>query len=128
MGMGPSNWNVAGPSGGRLKSALDMDNKGDRKRLYGRIELKRLLGYLRHAKMLVGLGAGGMLVRTLANMAYPYIISIGIDDYISAGDYGGLNTVAIAFIAAVVLAWGGGYLESRCLQYAGCRSYGTISL
>ena len=66
MGMGPSNWNVAGPSGGRLRSALDIDNEGDRKRLYGRAELKRLFGYLGYVKMLVGLGAGGRLTDCVA--------------------------------------------------------------
>ncbi len=120
MVMGPGSWNIAGSGRGRLTSALDIDSEDSYKELYGRTEIKRLFGYLKHVKMLFGLGAGGMLLRTLATIAYPYIISVGIDN-IMDGNYAGLNVTAIVYGVAVVLAWCGGYLETRCLHFAGQR-------
>jgi ABC-type multidrug transport system fused ATPase/permease subunit len=106
------------PGGGRLGSALDVEEEEELGRLYDSKVIARLPRYLSRVKGWLALGAGGMVIRSLAALAVPYLTGIGVD-YIHAGNLTGLNIVAILFVCASLLQWGGHYMEVRFLAYAG---------
>jgi ATP-binding cassette subfamily B protein len=84
----------------------------------------RLLKYLTGGKLMVSLGAGGMIIRTLAALVYPWLVGEAIDRYLTQGslgygNYNGLNTIAIYFFIAAFLGFVGQFAEARALAYAG---------
>lgn len=87
-------------------------------RVYDSRVMARLPRYLSPVKVWIGVGASGMVVRSLATLALPYLVGVGTDIFIE-GDIGGLNIVALLFVAAALAMWGGQYLETRYLAYAG---------
>ncbi len=101
---------------GRLGSPLD--DEGQIKGLSGSI-IKRLPRYLSPVKLKMALGALGMVVRSLATLALPYLVAVGTDNYIQTRDLGGLNIIVILFVTAALLVWAGQYMETLFLSYAG---------
>jgi ABC-type multidrug transport system fused ATPase/permease subunit len=80
--------------------------------------IARLPQYLLPVKKWIGVGALGMLVRTLATMATPYLVGMGTD-YIVKGNLSGLNIVVLLSIGAALLMWFGLFSENLNLSYAG---------
>jgi len=118
-GGGPPGMGRGGPpGGGRLGSALDTDEDEELGKLYDSKIIARLPKYLSRVKGWLALGGSGMLIRSLAALAVPYLTGMGVD-YIHAGNLTGLNIVAILFVCASLLQWGGHYMEVRFLAYAG---------
>lgn len=78
----------------------------------------RLPKYLAPVKSWIALGAAGMLMRTLATLAMPFLVGVAIDRFIQTGNLGGLNVVVIIFVSASLLAWAGQYVETLFLSYA----------
>ncbi|MBI2847850.1 MAG: ABC transporter ATP-binding protein [Chloroflexi bacterium] len=106
--------------GGRLSSSLDAEYDDDvLGSPYDSRVIKRLPKYFAPVKKWLVLGALGVLVRSLAGLAIPYLVIIAIDDFILTKDMAGLIPVVIAFIAANLLIWGGQYAETLFLTYAG---------
>jgi ABC-type multidrug transport system fused ATPase/permease subunit len=70
-------------------------------------------------KSWLALGAVGMILRTIAQLAIPYLVAIATDRFILNGNLSGLNFIAILFIGAALLMWAGEYMETRFLSYAG---------
>jgi len=87
-------------------------------KVYDSRVIARLPKYLKPVMGKVGVGAGGMLIRTLATLALPYLVGVATD-YIVQGNLGGLNTTVIFLAVVAVAMWCGQYLESRYLAYAG---------
>lgn len=87
-------------------------------KVYDSRVIARLPRYLLPVKRWIGLGAGGMLIRTLAILALPRLVGIATDN-IMQGDFSGLNIVVIIYVVAALAMWGGQYLESIYLAYAG---------
>jgi ABC-type multidrug transport system fused ATPase/permease subunit len=87
-------------------------------KVYDNRVVARLPRYLAPVKGWLGIGAIGIVVRSLATLALPYLVSIGIN-YVVQGDLGGLNIIAILFAVAALAMWGGQYLETLYLSYAG---------
>ena len=111
-----------GHGGGRqqLRSALDAEYGDDvLGKVYDSRVIARLPKYMAPVKGWLALGAGGMLLRTLAQLAGPYLVAIGIDRFIQTGNLGGLNIVVLAYVGVVLLMWGGQYLQTLYLSYAG---------
>ncbi len=109
-----------GPLGGRrLHSALDADEDEVLGKVYDSRVIARLPKYLAPVKAWLALGTGGMVVRTLAQLATPYLVAVGIDNFILNGNLGGLNIIAILFVGVALLMWAGTYLQTRFLAYAG---------
>ena len=102
--------------GGHRHGAFDADEVLGK--VYDSKVIARLPKYLAPVKTWIALGASGMVIRALAVLALPYLVGLGVD-YIRNGNLSGLNIVAIAFIGAAFLMWGGQYLETRFLAYAG---------
>ncbi len=99
-------------------SAIDAD-EGSAKKVYDSRVIARLPGYMAPVKSWLALGAGGMLVRSLAQLAIPYLVAVATDRFIQTGNLGGLNTIVIIFIGALLLVWAGQYLQTLFLSYAG---------
>jgi len=87
-------------------------------KVYDNRVVARLPKYLAPVKGWIGLGTSGIVVRSLATLALPYLIGVGTDYFIQ-GDYHGLSTTVIIFIVAVLAMWGGQYLETLYLSYSG---------
>ena len=104
--------------GGGLHSAFDEDFEVLGK-VYDSKVIARLPKYLAPVKLWIALGASGMVIRSLAALAIPYLVAVATDRFILEGDLGGLNIIAILCIGAALLIWAGGYMETLFLSYAG---------
>ncbi|MDD5037819.1 MAG: ABC transporter ATP-binding protein [Dehalococcoidales bacterium] len=104
---------------GQLHSAFDEDEEEMLGRAYDWRVIKRLPKYLIPVKSWIALGAAGMIIRSIASLALPYLIAVATDRYIQTGNLSGLNVVAIFFAATTILVWAGQYLETSYLSYAG---------
>jgi ABC-type multidrug transport system fused ATPase/permease subunit len=102
--------------GGYGQGSFDSDE------VLGKVYDSRVIGklprYLAPVKRWIGLGAGGMLVRTLTTLAAPYLVGIATNRIISQ-DFGGLGMIVIWFVIISLMTWGGQYLENVYLAYAG---------
>ncbi|OGN96055.1 MAG: hypothetical protein A2Y89_07095, partial [Chloroflexi bacterium RBG_13_51_18] len=87
-------------------------------KVYDSRVITRLPKYLAPVKGWIGLGAGGMIVRTLATLAAPYLVGIATDRIIGQ-DLGGLGIIVVFYVIISLLTWGGQYLENVYLAYAG---------
>ncbi|MCK4863651.1 MAG: ABC transporter ATP-binding protein [Dehalococcoidales bacterium] len=87
-------------------------------KVYDSRVIARLPKYLKPVMGKVGIGAGGMLIRTLATLALPFLVGVATD-YIVQGNLEGLNTTVIFLAVVAVAMWGGQYLESLYLAFAG---------
>jgi len=109
-----------GGGGGHLHSALDAEYDEDiLGKAYDNRVIARLPKYLSPVKGWLVLGAVGTVIRALAQLAVPYLVVIAVDRFIQTGNLGGLNLIAIAFVAVALLIWGGQYLATMFLSYAG---------
>lgn len=102
-----------------LHSALDAGEEYDiLGKVYDAKVVRRLPRYLTWVKSHLALAATGTLTRTLAGLAMPYLVKVATDDIV-AGNVRGLNMAALGFLGAALLIWGGQYLETLQLAYAG---------
>jgi ABC-type multidrug transport system fused ATPase/permease subunit len=87
-------------------------------KVYDSRVIGRLPRYLSPVKGWISLGATGMIIRTLATMASPYLVGVAAD-YILGRNLSGLGMIVIIYAAVSLAAWGGQYLENVYLAYAG---------
>src|SRR4030067_288847 len=104
------------PGGGGAFDADEVLGK-----VYDSKVMSRLPRYLAPVRAWISVGAGGMIVRSLATLALPYLVGRGTDHFIR-GDLSGLNLVALIFAAAALAMWGGQFLETKYLSSAGQRT------
>ena len=103
---GGGNWLMRGRSG-------DIDEDGTR--LYDQRVVMRLLRYAGPYRGAVLLSLAAVLVYTMATVAIPAIIAVGIDRYISNGDLSGLNTLAMLFAGVLVVHYAANYIHQALL-------------
>ena len=103
----------------RLASSLDADYEEELGKVYDSKVIARLPKYLIPAWKPLGLGALGMIITTIAQIATPLLIAKTTDDYILAGNLSGLNIIAIIFVIIAFSIWGGEYLHHIGLAIAG---------
>jgi ABC-type multidrug transport system fused ATPase/permease subunit len=103
-----------GPFGGHG----DFDSEEVLGKVYDSRVIGRLPKYLKPVKGWISIGAAGMLVRTLATLAAPYLVGVATDRIIT-GDFTGLGITVILFVVMALLTWGGQYLENVYLAKAG---------
>jgi ABC-type multidrug transport system fused ATPase/permease subunit len=105
-----------GGGGGGMRSRFDSDE------VLGKVYDSRVIGrlprYLLPVKKWIGVGAVGMVVRTLATMATPYLVGVGTN-YIVKGNLHGLNMVILLIFAVAAVTWVGQYWENLYLSYGG---------
>ena len=87
-------------------------------KVYDNRVVARLPKYLAPVKGYIILGAIGMVMFTLATLALPYLAGVAADNMID-GSMNGLVLAAVLYIAASLLQWGGQYMETLFLSYAG---------
>jgi ABC-type multidrug transport system fused ATPase/permease subunit len=87
-------------------------------KVYDSRVVAKLPRYLLPVKKWISIGALGMLIMSLTTLATPYLVAIATNDIV-AGNLGGLNIVAIAFVAISVVMWFGGYWQNLYLSFAG---------
>ncbi len=107
----------------RLHSALDAGDEDDiLGKIYDNRVIRRLPKYLAWVKSTLALAAIGTSIRTAANLAMPYLVFIATDKFIKTGNISGLSgltIVALAYLGVSLAMWGGQYLETLQLSYAG---------
>lgn len=106
------------PGGGPLHRAISADEEILGKAYDPRV-MARLTKYLAPVKGWLVLGAVGMVVRSLAQLAIPYLVAVATDRFIRTGNLDGLNITAAIFVGVALLVWGGQYLEAISMAYAG---------
>jgi ABC-type multidrug transport system fused ATPase/permease subunit len=96
----------------------DFDSEEVLGKVYDNRVVTRLPKYLAPVKGYLTLGTLGMVLLTLATLALPYLVGIATNNMIS-GDSSGLIIIVVIYVAAVLIQWGGQYMETLFLQYAG---------
>ncbi len=81
----------------------------------------RLLTYVRPYWFLVSLAILFLAGYTGSQLLGPYLVKIAIDEHIAARDLAGLDRVALAYLAAVVLSFVFHFAHSYTTQYVGQR-------
>jgi ABC-type multidrug transport system fused ATPase/permease subunit len=105
---------------GRLRSALDATDEDDiLGKVYDARVIRRIPRYLAWVKKPLALASTGTLIRTMANLAMPYLVAVATDNFIKSGNIGGLSICALAYLGAALLMWGGQYLETLYLSRSG---------
>jgi ATP-binding cassette subfamily B protein len=83
--------------------------------------MRRLLRYLRPYHRQVAIALGAIISASVLQLAQPYLMKIAIDRYIAAGDFAGLDRIALAFLAILLASFGLEYLQTWVLQMTGQR-------
>lgn len=107
-----------GGGGDHMRGALD---SGDIElgKVYDTRVISRLPRYLAPVKKWLALGAAGMVMRTLSQLALPLLIGLAVDQFILAGNLTGLNVIALALIGILLVMWAGEYMSTLFLAFAG---------
>lgn len=87
-------------------------------KVYDNRVVARLPKYLMPVKGKIGLGLVGIFVHTLTVLALPYMVGVATNKIID-GDISGLIIVALIYIGISLFQWGGQYMETLYLAYAG---------
>jgi ATP-binding cassette subfamily B protein len=83
--------------------------------------MRRLLRYLRPYRRQVAVALAAIISASVLQLAQPYLMKIAIDRYIAAGDFAGLDRIALAFLAILLASFGLEYLQTWVLQMTGQR-------
>ncbi|MDP2726633.1 MAG: ABC transporter ATP-binding protein [Dehalococcoidia bacterium] len=96
----------------------DSDDEGLGRAYDGRI-VARLLPYLAPYKGKMAMSIVMMVITAGSYLAGPYLVKVAIDQFITAGDLGGLNLVAGLYILNGLASWGASYGQIYYLSYVG---------
>jgi ABC-type multidrug transport system fused ATPase/permease subunit len=111
-----------GGPGGFHRGPPGSGDKFDSDEVLGKVYDSRVIAklpkYMLPVKKWIGVGALGMLIFSLTNLATPYLTAIATN-YIFQGNLSGLNIIAIVFVVISVTMWFGGYWQNLYLSYAG---------
>jgi ATP-binding cassette subfamily B protein len=83
--------------------------------------MRRLLRYLVPYRGVIAIALGLILLESLAEVAFPWLTRIAIDEYIAPGDLDGLLGIAVAYVAILVARLGVSAVETYLLQSTGQR-------
>ncbi|MFC2055958.1 ABC transporter ATP-binding protein [Chloroflexota bacterium] len=118
FGGGHGGGHGGGPHG-HIHSALDAEEDEVLGKVYDSRIFARMPKYLAPVKKWLALGLGGSLIRVGAQAATPLLVGISIDNFIQTDNLNGLNLIALALVGVALLMWGGQYLQTLFLSYAG---------
>ena len=83
--------------------------------------MRRLLAYLAPYKLVVAVSLVLVLLVSALKLVGPILTKVAIDDYIAAGDLGGLNLVALVYVAALMAQFVISYFQIYIMNMAGQR-------
>ncbi|MCG8603393.1 ABC transporter ATP-binding protein/permease [bacterium] len=81
--------------------------------------MKRLLAFLKPYKIHVALAVVVLLLTSLAQIAGPLLVKIGIDNYIDAGDASGLNLICLIFFVVLIIDFMVQFSQTYLIQWIG---------
>ena len=88
-------------------------------RVYDRQVILRLLPYVFPYKRLALIATVAMLVYTVSQVSIPYMIKLGIDQFIDVGDFSGLTVLFGVFIAVACTNWVANYTQQLYMEKVG---------
>ena len=104
----------------RLRSALDAADQDDLQgKAYDFRVIRRIPKYLAWVKKDITIAAAGTAMRTVANVALPYLVGVVTDNFIETKNLSGLNIAVLIYLGFALLMWLGQYLETLFLAYSG---------
>ena len=111
-GGGGGHWH----GGGWGRRNLDDELTGQ---MYNHRVVVRLLAYLLRYKLMMFAAVVGMVFYSASVAAIPWLIKIGIDDYIRVGNLEGLNLLAVAFVLVLIVNYAAQFSHQVLLAKAG---------
>ena len=103
---------------GGLHGAADEFDDDVLGKVYDNRVVVRMLPYLARVKGKLAVGVLGVIIRTLATLAGPYLVAQGTN-YIFDGNSSGVTMIALVFVGAQALLWAGQYMETLFMALAG---------
>lgn len=88
--------------------------------------LGRLMRYITPYKGQIVVSLIMMALVSAAGLAGPMLIQIAIDNYIGSGNLGGLNLIAVAFLAINIVNWICTYWETYIMSWVGQKAIYSI--
>ena len=88
-------------------------------RIYDRQVILRLLPYVIPYKKLAAVATIAMLVYTVSQVSIPFIIKMGIDDFIEVGDLSGLTVLFGVFLTLASVNWVANYTQQYYMEKVG---------
>ena len=98
------------PMGGSAAPG-SLDDEETFGQVYNHRVITRFIPYALPYKGLVAAAAVSTLLFTATQVAVPWIIKIGIDEYVKAGDVVGLTWIVALFVGNAVLNWASGFAQ-----------------
>ena len=102
--------------GGRSSGPTDEQIFG---KVYDQRVVRRIIPYILPYKYLMGLAVAAMLVYVGTQTAIPWLIKIGIDDYIAQDDFRGLTVLFAIFIGVALISWGANFAQQMAMAKVG---------
>ena len=81
--------------------------------------IARMIPYIMPHKGLMTLAVAAMLVFTATQVAIPWIIKLGIDQFITKGDSNGLAWIVAIFVGNAMLNWGANFTQELTIARVG---------
>ncbi len=111
--------------GGMSRATEDSDEE-----IFGKVYnpkvIRRIVPYiLPHSKLML-VATAAMLTYVGTQITIPWLIKIGVDDYVSEGDFSGLTWVFAIFIGVALLNWGGNYIGQLTMAKVGLQVLYTL--
>jgi ABC-type multidrug transport system fused ATPase/permease subunit len=108
-----------GPAMARLRGAIDADDDDILGKVYDSRVFKRIPRFMSWVKWQIVFGATGTIVRSLTTIIIPIVVQKATDDYMIHQNFNGLTLISLIYVGISLLMWGGTYLETLYLSYAG---------
>lgn len=83
--------------------------------------MRRLLAYLRPYRVQVAGALAAIITNSMVQLAQPYLIKLAIDKYIAERDVAGLNQIAAAYLAILLVGFVLEYVQTYTMQLTGQR-------
>ncbi len=88
---------------------------------YDAVLMRRLLRYLRPYKAQVAIALAAIIAASALQLVQPWLMKVAIDRYIARGDLSGIDLIAAAFLATLLLSFALEYVQTWALQITGQR-------
>jgi ABC-type multidrug transport system fused ATPase/permease subunit len=115
----PGGGGGGGPGMARLRGAIDADDDDILGKVYDSRVFKRIPKFMAWVKWQIMFGAFGTIIRSVTTIAIPIVVQRATDDYMIHKNFSGLTIVSLIYVGISLLMWGGTYLETLYLSYAG---------
>src|SRR5581483_1914320 len=107
----------------QLAAGLEQQkNQRDREQLPVRLEMARVLRYLKPYWKLLAVSLIFLLLQTGGQLLGPYITKVAIDRYIAGRDVHGLDLMALAYLGVVLFSFIVLFIQTYTTQYTGQRA------